>query len=139
MQATLTITKEIEVEIKTLHVSAKVRYWEDATVNGVEDTNGGLIPFRNGDNWEPVIDIDAGKVIDWPAGVTADIHYKVCDCGTYTFKDEKGEPVLTHDGYVPDIMEQGDNGYGDYIIMKIDGTGQIQCWKPTIEDLLDKQ
>jgi hypothetical protein len=29
----LTIKKEVEVDFKTLHVRAGVRYWEDATVN----------------------------------------------------------------------------------------------------------
>jgi len=41
-----TIKVEKEVDIKTLHVQANVRYWEDATVNGVEDEEGTLMPCR---------------------------------------------------------------------------------------------
>lgn len=46
----ITIKVEKEVEIKTLEVRAGVRYWEDATVNGNEDSEGELIPCREGDN-----------------------------------------------------------------------------------------
>ena len=38
MKATIPITKE--VEIKILRVKAGVRYWEDASINGNEDTEG---------------------------------------------------------------------------------------------------
>ena len=62
-----------------LRVSAGVRYWEDASVNGVEDTDGTLIPFRKGDLWCPIIDLETGQIYDWPAGANAYIHYKVCD------------------------------------------------------------
>lgn len=51
--------------MKTLIVEAGVRYWEDATVNGVEDSDGTLIPFRAGGNWCPIIDIGTGRVLDW--------------------------------------------------------------------------
>ena len=37
-----------------IEVSAAVRYWEDATVNGTEDTDGALIPMREGHKWAPV-------------------------------------------------------------------------------------
>jgi hypothetical protein len=36
-----------------IEVSAGVRYWEDATVNGTEDADGTLIPARKGDTWAP--------------------------------------------------------------------------------------
>ena len=44
----ITIKKEIEVKIKTLHVKAGVRYWDDTRVNGKEDEKGDLIPCRIG-------------------------------------------------------------------------------------------
>jgi hypothetical protein len=31
-----------------IEVEAEVRYWEDASVNGQEDTDGKLMPFRFG-------------------------------------------------------------------------------------------
>ncbi|MEN9656319.1 MAG: hypothetical protein RL311_1295, partial [Bacteroidota bacterium] len=48
-----TIKVDKEVEIKTLVVKAAVRYYEDATVNGIEDVEGNLIPCKEGDLWCP--------------------------------------------------------------------------------------
>lgn len=69
MKAKIKIEKE--VELKTLSVKAGVRYWEDAEVNGVEDTDGTLIPCRNGDDWCPEIDIETGRILNWEQGKTA--------------------------------------------------------------------
>lgn len=128
----------IEIEIATrqkhfpvaLKVQAEVRYWEDATVNGHEDADGNLIPLRVGDCWVPVIELDTGKIRDWPTGTTADIHYKVCDQGEYWLLDGSGAQVAKWRGfYVPDdLLCVGDTGYGDYIILKIDESGCIQGW-----------
>ena len=119
-----------KVDIKTLHVEAGVRYWEDATVNGVEDESGDLIPCREGDLWKPIIDIDKGQITNWKQGVQADIHYKVCDDGSYYLKDEGGKTILSiEDNYVPDILCPEERGYGDYIIMKVDENGFIKNWK----------
>ena len=65
---------------KFIEVEAGVRYWEDASINGVEDTDG-KVPFRKGDAWCPVIELQTGQVQNWPVGVEANIHYKVCDAG----------------------------------------------------------
>ncbi len=126
-----------EVDIKTLHVKAGVRYWEDSTVDGIEDEEGKLIPCRKGDYWVPVIDMDKGQIINWKIGVKAEIHYKVCDDGEYIFKDDKGKTVLMKEGYVPNIMSPKENGYGDYIIMDIDMNGFIKEWYADIEDITD--
>lgn len=119
-----------------LEVCAEVRYWDDATVNGAEDTDGALIPCREGRYWTPVIRLADGLVMDWPQGTTADIHYKVCDAGEYWLLDDERERVAKWAGfYVPnDFLCHGDNGYGDYIILKIDGEGRIEKWRtPTVE------
>jgi len=118
-----------EVEVKTLIVDAGVRYWEDAEVNGVDDENGDLIPCRDGDSWKPIIDLETDIIANWKQGVTADIHYKVCDDGTYKLLDADGNEVVSIDGYVPDIMCPIGEGFGDYIIMKVDENGQIGSWK----------
>lgn len=130
-----TINTKKEVEIKTVQVEAEVRYWEDATVNGVEDVDGALIPFRKGDLWCPEIDVNTGIILNWPEGVTADVHFKVCDAGSYYLKDEDGNVVLSiEDNYVPNSLIPGE--YGDYIIMTIDENGKIVEWSknPSIED-----
>lgn len=117
----------------TLHVDAGVRYWEDTTVNGEEDETGTLIPFRNGERWQPVIRIADGVILDWPAGVAASIHYKVCDDGIYVLKDASGAVVgRREDDYVPDVLCPSGNGYGDYIIMDINDAGVVCKWDMTM-------
>lgn len=114
-----------------VEVSANVRYWEDASINGEEDTDGRLIPFRSGNNWTPVIRLLDGMVMDWPAGTVADIHFKVCDAGEYWLQDADRKRVAKWTGfYVPDdFLCHGDNGYGDYIIFKIGADGLIEKWE----------
>lgn len=132
MTVELTITKEFEV--KYLQVEAGVRYWEDATVNGTEDETGELIPCKVGDLWKPFIEIETGKILNWVEGTKASIHYKVCDAGIYRLLDDAKSIVKEIDGYVPSLMSPKESGYGDYIIMDIDETGQIANWKPLLDD-----
>ena len=126
MKVTLLVKQEID--LKTLHVRAHVRYWEDAVVDGEEDTTGDLIPCKEGDNWCPIIDLETGKILNWKQDVAAVIHYKVCDRGAYTLKDAAGNSVREIEGYVPAIMCPTENGFGDYIIMDINEDGLIQGW-----------
>jgi hypothetical protein len=119
-----------------LFVSANVRYWEDATVSGFEDTDGTLIPFRVGDLWNPTIDLDEGFVVNWPIGTTASINYKVCDAGEYWLADSEGKKTHKWSGYyVPDrFLCHGDTGYGDYITLEIGSDGKILNYrKPAID------
>jgi hypothetical protein len=113
-----------------IEVNAGVRYWEDATVNGKEDTNG-EIPFRVGNDWKPVIELATGQIIGWPEGTEADVHYKVCDDGEYWLLDENKKRIAKWASYyVPDrILCIGDRGYGDYIIFKVGSDGKIIDWK----------
>jgi hypothetical protein len=118
-----------------IEVDAEVRYWEDAHVNGKEDTDG-RIPLRVGECWRPVIDLENGRVIGWPEGMTADVHYKVCDAGLYWLQDDSGKRIAKYgSSYVPSrFLCVGDNGYGDYIILKIGADGLITGWKkPTVD------
>jgi hypothetical protein len=112
-----------------LEVSAKVRYWEDAHVNGDRDIDGTMIPFRNGDLWTPTIRLSDGKVMDWPEGTTAKIYYKVCDEGEYWLRSTTRRLFKYKDYYVPDsYLCHGDDGYGDYIILNIGPDGIIKDW-----------
>lgn len=117
-----------------IEVSAAVRYWEDADVNGVEDTDGTLIPCRVDPAWCPVIRLADGVVENWPVGTRAYVHYKVCDQGEYWLRDADGNRIARWTGhYVPDaFLCHGDRGYGDYIIMSIDGGGMIARWRTPV-------
>ena len=133
----VTMKVEKEYNVTTLLVSAERRYPEDATVNGIEDEAGDLMPCMNGDLWEPIINFDTGQIMNWTKGTVADVHYKVCDAGSYTLVDEHGNNVHTAgDCYVPSCLSPKENGHGDYIIMDIDADGFIQDWEPTLDGLL---
>lgn len=133
----ITITEKRDVEVAFLKAECDVRYWEDATVNGVEDEDGSRIPCRQGDCWMPTIDLKTGQIQGWPEGTEASLHYKVCDAGRYSLLDAEGKEVAAIDGYVPKIMCPGGRGFGDYVIMKIDASGHIADWHPTLDAFED--
>jgi hypothetical protein len=114
---------------KFLEVSAGVRYWEDATLQGRDDPEG-AIPFRNGEMWEPTIELATGRALGWPQGLAAEVHYKVCDAGEYWLLNEARIRIAKWSGcYVPgEFLCPGGGGYGDYIILKIDEAGMIPGW-----------
>lgn len=124
------------MEIKYLLVKAHVRYWEDSTINGVEDTeNGENTPCKQGEMWCPKIDIATGIIQNWEIGKTASIHYKVADCCGWELLDKSNSVILSQeDGYVPRTLCPAENGYGDYIIMNVDEKGQIEKWRFDIDD-----
>lgn len=124
------VSPEILSSAAKLKASLGVRYWEDGDVNGkADDERHPTIPLRQGAYWNIEIDLETGVIVDWPEGVTASVHYKVCDAGVYTLLDKDGTEIARIDGYVPSILYPEGNGYGDYVIMEIDGTGQIKSWK----------
>lgn len=131
--AELTVPVTKQVPVKFLHAEMGVRYWEDAEVNGVgESDDDPKIPLRRGDTWEITIDLETGTIPQWPQGVTAKTHYKVCDAGVYRAMTADNEVILERDGYVPRMLSPGGDGYGDYVIMEIDGEGKIQGFKPDL-------
>jgi len=123
-------------QAKYIELDAGVRYWDDATINGEPDVDG-MIPLRKRDGWCPIIDLENGEVLNWPQGMEASIHYKVCDSGFYWLLDESKQRIYKwKDHYVPNsILCINTNGYGDYIIFKIGTDGKIINWKkPFIEE-----
>jgi hypothetical protein len=116
-------------QARFVEVDADVRYWEDARINGEADTEG-KIPLRKGDAWQPIIELATGRVLNWPAGIEANIHYKVCDGGEYWLLDAEHKRIAKLASYyVPDILCVGEYGYGDYIILKISGEGVVIGWE----------
>lgn len=127
---------EIIALAERCEVNAEVRYWEDASVNGIEDTDGTLIPGREGNAWRIQIDLARGAVEEWPQGTEASIHYKVCDHGLYWLTDASGRRIAKWKGdYVPDeFLCHGDSGYGDYIIFDVGPNGSITGYqRPEID------
>ena len=126
----ITVNQAQSVPVAYLRVDAGVRYWEDGTINGEPDSDDApRIPFAVSGRWVPVIRLADGVIVDWPEGVTADIHFKVCDDGRYELLAEDMSSVVKIDDYVPAILAPEGDGFGDYIIMKIDGAGKIAKWK----------
>jgi len=120
---------------KFIEVDAGVRYWEDATVNGIDDDDGSRIPLRVRGRWRPVIELSSGNIQNWPEGTEATIHYKVCDDGEYWLQNAEGRRIAKYESpYVPSILSVGDSGFGDYIIFSIGGNGQIVSWIPPYLD-----
>lgn len=124
-----TVTVKKKVPVRYLRADMSVRYWEDGSVNGEPDNDGNLIPLRKDNRWVIVVDLDTGKIEGWPGGVTANVHYKVCDNGLYSLLDAGRAEVTGAADYVPSMLAPGGNGYGDYVILDIGPDGQIKGWK----------
>ena len=119
-----------EVDVTTLRASMGVRYWEDASVNGVdEDDENPAMPLISNRRWELLIDLATGRIEGWPEGTTAKTHYKVCDDGVYALLDCNGGEVCKLDGYVPSMLATNGRGYGDYVILSIGADGIIENWR----------
>ena len=125
-----TVEKPVEIDIKYIAISVDVRY-ED------EDMPYDF-PSRNNDLWSVKIDIDTGKIENWP-GVEYELHMKVCDCGLYWLYDVDGNEVASINGYVPDKIIPGDGD--DYIYMQIAKDGTIKNWpkKPKISQFFQNR
>jgi hypothetical protein len=117
------IKVEKEVDVKMVKMDVAVRYDEEDMPNN--------FPWRKGDMWSVIIDIDKGQILDWPEGVAKDIYMKVCDQGSYYLLDEQGNTVASiENDYVPHGVIPGQ--YGDYIDFKIQSDGTIKNWNRNI-------
>ena len=78
-----------KISMTKIQLNVTVLSWNDAMVDGIEDTNGDLIPSKSwgGDRWIPIIDIDSGVIVNWNKGTTAEVHYKIKENGEYILKD----------------------------------------------------
>jgi len=126
------IKVEKEVDIAMVKVDVAVRY-------GEEDIHSDF-PLRRGDTWSAIINIDEGRVLDWPEGETGHLSMKVCDEGSYYLLDSAGNTVLSIEGgYVPNNLLPG--RYGDYIDLHIGKNGFITNWysKPSISDFTNEE
>lgn len=144
----VTLNIPTEVDVKFLKCSIGARYFEDASItdeNGdwVEDDNEQpKIPCYNSKEhrWDITIDLDRGQILNWNTGTKAQIHYKSCDDNKIEVLDKSGNTVYYYQGYVPDILCPDDNGWGDYVIMRVDENGVIANFdNELIKELLNRQ
>lgn len=112
-----------------LHIKAGVSNWDTAIINGYTDKNGELIPFRQGEYWTPIIDINQGQIINWP-NMVAKVCYKIRDNGEYWIVDNNQSIIKYPGSYVPSLLDCSidQSSYGDYIILIIDNKGYIYNW-----------
>ena len=135
----VTLLKHETVNLKYAQCELRIRNWEDFTVNGKEDDNDNpKTPFaKDKKYWCPLIDIDEGKIVGWPQGVTLDVCAKTCDENIIYFFDEnknaiewfdeKEQEVLScYDGYVPEFLDPSGEGYGDYVELTVDEDGYVK-------------
>lgn len=126
------IPTTIEVNITHILLELAIRYGDEEMPND--------FPLREGDLWKAKVEIDTGRILDWPAGRSADLHLKVCDEGTYTLLDENGKLLAKLENeYVPHGVVPG--SYGDYVEFTINEDGIITNWrkKPDVSDFFTKE
>ena len=118
----VTAMRPVELDIAYIRVVAGIRH-------GTEDMPADF-PFRNGDTWDVLIDINSGRITGWPEGTQFDLCIKVVDCGSYYLLDSDLETVESlENDYVPNGIIPG--SYGDYIECKIQSDGTIAEWPKT--------
>ena len=138
-----------------LKLNAYVRYWEDSEVNGeddysrkdLEDGKKLKMPFasKDGEYWQPLIDVKRLRIADWPEGMTADIQYKVCDECDFSCLGKDMNKLCRYmpENYVPKFLQYYDDFKdGDYIVMKVGEDGSLQdfpmeCLEDWISEILN--
>ena len=140
MKITIQVPKEIEVT--HIRIDVPVEYGEEDIPNDfplrvkLPQTH----PRLTADRWVATVNIDTGKIEDWPVDAGArELYMKVNDAGIYTLrtitKDNSpsvvGSVKREHE-YVPHGVVPGDDG--DYIHLKIAADGTITNWpkKPDV-------
>ena len=89
------------------------------------------IGYGTDDYLELIIDLNEGKILNWPDEFCLRTSYKVCDDGEYVFLDENMNEVVNitkeyEQWYVPNFLSLEDEGYGDYVYLNINGDGTIE-------------
>jgi len=149
----VTLLKQETVNLKYAQCELRIHNWEDFTVNGKEDNNDNPeTPFaKDKKYWCPLIDIDEGKIVGWPQGVTLDVCAKTCDENIIYFFDEnknaiewfdeeEKEVLSCYDGYVPEFLDSSGEGYGDYVELTVDEDGYIKNFdKEDIYQIFNKE
>lgn len=117
------VTKKVEVEIESILIEIEPRYIGD----GEDDDMPTDTPMLEGKYWKAKVDVDTGKIENWPQGQEREIFVKVCDAGKYALIDKAGGFIAEIvNGYVPNGIIPGE--FGDYMDLKIGADGIIKNW-----------
>lgn len=110
-----TIPATREVDIATLSVSVPLELDDSLPID---------MPGRLTDRWAFRVDIDTGKILNWPQGRTESVNLIVRDTGTYTLTTRSGEQVWIRDqvGYVPTGLLPTDDTDDLTFVIEPDGT-----------------
>tara|TARA_R110000782_G_C14465324_1_gene373966 strand:- start:67 stop:465 length:399 start_codon:yes stop_codon:yes gene_type:complete len=122
----VTVIEKSQVEIKSVLIDINPRHLDEEEK---------IVPMLNGDNWEVIVDLESGKIRDWPKGEEREYYWKICDAGSYHLLDKDDKAALSiNNNYVPNNLLPGE--WGDYLDLKINGEGVITNWlkSPTAED-----
>jgi hypothetical protein len=112
------VTAPIEIDVKKIRIFVPVKYGEDDMPND--------FPFRIGDSWAVTIDVEEGKILDWPEGIAHKLEMKVTDGGSYYLLGGANDVLASlEQDYVPDCIP---GSYGDYIDLDIAEDGTIMNW-----------
>lgn len=115
---TITIPVPTEVKVAAIRLTLPVNYEEEDIPND--------FPLRKDDVWQGTIDIDTGKIREWPAGHSDRLFLCVKDSGSYFLLDADGKVVASREEqYVPNCIPGSD---GDYVEFNVDENGVIEEW-----------
>lgn len=131
MKTTVKIPTEIDIRYVKVHIP--VRYDDEDMASD--------FPLRKGNWWDATINIDTGKIIDWPQGQEGEFYMKVCDGGSYYLLDaEQKQVAKIEKDYIPNRLLPPSDGYGDYVNFVIDETGTITNWysNPSLEQFFEE-
>ena len=131
MKMKVTVIKKEQVEVKFVLIDINPRHLDEEIKP---------VPLLRGDTWEVIVDLETGKIRDWPQGEEREYYWKICDAGSYHLLDKNGEAALSiRNNYVPNNLLPGE--WGDYLDLKINGEGVITNWlkSPTAEDFTNDE
>ena len=131
-QADINQSKKIN-SVKYLAISVG----EEDCDDGVKafDKQGNIITDRkdiplNYGNFNLKIDVDNGKIIDWPKKkISVKVYMRAKDTGFYNYYDKDNKLIYEESGYVPDFLGINNPAYGDDINFDTDLDGFILKWK----------
>lgn len=142
MEIELTIKKKCDINYIKCDIGID-DCWQSGEVNGESEENHSepTIPFTFTNElgewrWQPIINVDEGKILNWPKGITAKAYYRVfdnmslmflnCNMQPYSWYDSyQRKMVNKYSGYVPDILCYNCHTYSEYVSLEIKDDGTI--------------